>query len=159
MCGEPAQGVPVVMPYKNKSPSKKLRNIQRLLSFHLKKSAVKGKPVLTICPQVAISFLPTKPMLETSRNPSISINPGKTNLAICQGRSISIPGRRIFDPAILQACHSMFGKHPDLLDHAEIAKFNHYIQYKIAQGDPIESSIIYTPAGGAKKCLQCGELT
>ena len=153
------------MPTENISPAKKVRSLRRLLAFKLRncntpeKSVVKRFPVLSICPQVQSSFLPTKPHIEISIQPSISIKPKTPKLSTCPVKSISIPGRRIFNPAILQACQSMFGKHPDLLDQNKIMKFNHYIQYKIEEGDPIESSIIYTPAGGAKKCLQCGELT
>ena len=53
----------------------------------------------------------------------------------------------------------MFKKHPDQLVTEENIKFNHYRNWKTEMGDPLESNVVYLPAGGLRTCLVCGHLT
>jgi hypothetical protein len=118
---------------------------------------------LSICPQEYSSFLPSlrKPKLAISILPwiSTSAKPKNQNFSFSPINTISIPPKKIYHPAIIKACHSMFEKHPDLLESDEIRKFNHYRNWKIPKREPIEEDIIYLPSGGMKKCLQCNQLT
>ena len=147
-------------PYKNKSPAKRFRSIKRLVSFQYKLLfAANTSPTISIGHQEHISILPNNPLLTISVQSSTSTQPKPQNLSICPSSNISIPGRKIYHPAIIKASQSMFEKHPDLLTKEEAEKFNHYRKYKIDQGDPIEESIIYSPCGGMKRCLQCDQPT
>ena len=98
---------------------------------------------LSICPQTPITIPPTQqPKLATVKLTNIDINP-----------------KKIYHPTIINACNSMFNKHPDRLSTEEIVKFNKYKRWKSEIGDPFESNPIYLPIGGLRKCLICENLT
>ena len=84
--------------------------------------------------------------------PTLSFTPLKN-------AAISIKPRKIYHPTIINACEAMFKKHPDQLVSEEIIKFNHYRNWKPEMGDPLESNVVYLPAGGLRTCLLCGHLT
>ena len=131
--------------YKNTSPSKKLRSLKRLFSFLQSKvssNEAKALPKLTTTKQVSVSYIPPAPILNLTKN-----------------LPISIPPRRIFHPAVINACQSMFKKHPSQLSPEEVEKFNKYKQYKLQVGDPVEQNVVYLPIGGLRTCLQCGQPT
>ena len=131
--------------YKTTSPSKKLRSLRRLLTFlQSKKSSYEAK----IIPKITITTLP-----------SLSYLPPAPNLSITKNPAISIPAKRIYHPAIINACQALLRKHPSQLTQEEVAKFNEYKNYKLQQGDPLEDSIVYLPSGGLRTCVQCAQLT
>ena len=91
--------------------------------------------------------------------PTISFTPLKVKLSFVKNAAISIKPRKIYHPTIINACEAMFKKHPDQLVSEEIIKFNHYRNWKTEMGDPLESNVVYLPAGGLRTCLVCGHLT
>jgi hypothetical protein len=97
---------------------------------------------LSICPQMTINIPPEQPKLTVVKENQIDIKP-----------------KKIYHPTILNACKTMFDKHPDHLSQEEIQKFNHYRSWKSEIGDPIEANPIYLPIGGLRKCLICSNLT
>ena len=91
--------------------------------------------------------------------PSISFIPPIDNLTIVRNANISIKPRKIYHPAVINACEAMFKRHPNQLEQDEIEKFNHYRKWKADMGDPVEYSLVYLPTGGLRNCLVCGHLT
>ena len=88
-----------------------------------------------------------------------SIPPEQPKLTTIKLEQIDIKPKKIYHPTILNACDTMFKKHPDQLSQEEIHKFNYYRNWKSEIGDPIEANPIYLPIGGLRKCLICGNLT
>ena len=144
--------------YKNISPAKKLRSLRRLIAFRRNKTNQSiTLPSLQICAQENVSFLPTKPklglsILASTSTPVQSVN---HNLSISPVRSLSIPPKKIYHPAIINVCQSLFEKHPDNLQPEEILKFHQYKNWKLEKGEPIEEDLMYLPCGGMKGCLHC----
>ena len=86
--------------------------------------------------------------------------PGQqVKLSIDKAESTDIPPRRIYHPAVIRACLSMFRKKPGELNDEEIQKFNLYRAWKRENGEEIESDMVYNPASGNQPCLHCGHLT
>ena len=141
---------------------RKIRNIKRLLSFQFKKMPTK-QISLSISPQEASSFFPPKIQsnLVVSTPSSISIPPNlkkMSSLNIVKSRSISIPPRPVYHPAIINSCIKFFAKHPSELGQDEVQKFNQYRKDKAQIGEPLESEDIYLPIGGLRTCLNWGDL-
>ena len=128
----------------HKSPAKTIRSHRRLIEFLKSKtttpSVAKMSP--SICPQTTISIPREQPKLTANKQEQIDIKP-----------------KKIYHPTILNACDTLFRKHPDHLSQEEIQKFNHYRSWKSEIGDPIEANPIYLPIGGLRKCLICANLT
>ena len=130
---------------KHKSPAKTLRSMKRLIQFLKSKVVITPllKQNLSICDQTTIAIPPTQqPTLSVIKLPEMNIRPQK-----------------IYHPCIINACDTLFKKHPDNLSKEEIEKFNHYRKWKSEMKDPIESIPIYLPIGGLRKCLICTNLT
>ena len=148
--------------YKNISPAKKLRSLRRLITFRRNKTIQsKTFPSLQICVQENSSFLPTKPKLGLSilASTSTPVQSFNHNLSISPVKSLSIPPKKIYHPAIINVCQSLFEKHPDHLQPEEILKFHQYKNWKLEKGEPIEEDLMYLPCGGMKRCLHCNHLT
>ena len=138
--------------YKNKSPSKNLRSLRRLVSFRKKKSSPPKTQNLTISYQQQINIYPSLKM----RN-LIKENVSSVNVLPCkksQHLSFSIPmicsinpspSKRIHHPNIIETCRMLYDKHPDKLSHEEREHFSSYRQYKINNGQPIEEDSAYNP--------------
>ena len=127
-----------------KSPAKMIRSLRRCITF------IKMKMV---------SLLPISPNLSKTIFPTISFSPEKPKLSLETIEGIDIRPRKIYHPCIINACFTMFKKHPDLLAQEEIVKFNEYRAWKKERDDPLESNPIYLPIGGLRKCLVCENLT
>ena len=104
--------------YKNTSPAKKLRSLKRLFTF------VQSK-VSLVDIDIMLKLTPTK-------LPSTSYIPATPSLNLTKNQSISIPPRRIYHLAIINACQAMFRKH--LLSKEEVNKFNKYKEFKLQGG-------------------------
>jgi hypothetical protein len=128
----------------HKSPAKTIRSHRRLIEFLKSKTTTPSveKRSPSICPQMTISIPPEQPKLTTIKLEQIDIKPNK-----------------IYHPTILNACDTMFKKHPDQLSQEEIHQFNYYRNWKSEIGDPIEANPIYLHIGGLRKCLICANLT
>ena len=88
-----------------------------------------------------------------------SLYPEKPKLSFEKIEGIDIKPRKIYHPCIINACDTMFKKHPDLLANEEIIKFNEYRAWKKKRDDPLESNPIYLSIGRLRKCLICENLT
>ena len=88
-----------------------------------------------------------------------SLYPEKAKLSFDKIEGMDIKPRKIYHPCIINACFTMFRKHPDLLAQEEIVKFNEYRAWKKERDDPLEFNPIYLPIGGLRKCLVCENLT
>ena len=128
------------------SPQKTIRNMKRMIHFLKSKS----KPE----PESQQKCIPTQNTLAI-----ISISLKHHNLAYFKNEQISIRPKKIYHPTVINACNSLFGKHPDKLINEEILKFNQYRKYKLDLCDPLEANPIYLPIGGLRKCLICSNLT
>ena len=150
----------------HQSPAKLLRSVKRITSFLKKMNNI---PVTPKCPSIlsfhhlpGIDIPPLPPKLLSCKTlPCTSIAPiikekPKLSIRIC---TTSIPPRPVYHPAIVNASHAMFTKHPSQLLPEELEKFKNYQDYKIRIGEPLETEIIYLPSGGIRTCLNCGELT
>ena len=131
----------------HRSPAKIIRSQKRLIQFLKSKANACSfsKSNLSICPQITIDIPSTiglQPKLATTKLPEINIKP-----------------KKIYHPSIINACNSMFKKHPDNLSQEEIEKFNTYRSWKSQIGDPFESNPIFLPIGGLRTCLICANLT
>ena len=155
------------MCYKNISPSKKLRSLKRLAVFQQRKmstlyKAANPHKILSISTQQTTSILPLKPKLSITTLPSFyfpSKCPEKPKLSFKRNDPISISPKPIYHPAIIKACQAICSKHPDHLSPEETLKFNHYRNWKLQNGEPLEEDIVYLPTGGLRTCLACGQLT
>ena len=128
----------------HKSPARTIRSQRQLIKF-LKLKSIPSSPLnrsLSICPQTAIIIPPNQPKLAANKQTEINIRP-----------------KKIFHPTVINACDTLFKKHPDYLTKEEIKKFNNYKSWKSGIGDPIEANHIYLPIGGLSKCLICANLT
>ena len=158
----------------NPSPAKLLRNVKRITRFlenkpfqtpHNKSQDIHDvKKSLSFTTQKPFSYSPPDPRqkLVSSLLSSIDIPPvnkEQPKLDIIKSRSISIPPRPVYHPAIINACDAMFAKHPSKLDPDEVKKFKMYRTRKIQIGEPLEEEVIYLPIGGLRTCLNCRELT
>ena len=132
---------------KNKSPAKTIRSHRRLIKFLKTKTTESSlaKRSLSMCAQTTIVIPPI-----------ITKQPNLTSVKL---QEHNIRPKKIYHPCIINACDTMFKKHPDCLTKDEIEKFNKYRSWKSAIGDPIESNPIYLPIGGLRKCLICANLT
>ena len=93
---------------------------------------------------------------------SINILPNlkkMSSLNIVKSQAISIPPRRVYHPAIINACIAFFAKHPSELRQDKAEKFKQHIQDKAQIGEPLESEEIYLPTGGLRTCINYRELT
>ena len=72
---------------------------------------------------------------------------------------IDIQPRKVYHPSIINACDSMFKKHPDQMSKDEIVRFNVFRIWKTDNGDPLETNVVYLPIGGLRTCLICRHLT
>ena len=79
----------------------------------------------------------------------------KLALSIVKNTSHSIPPKRIYHPAIINASKSFYGKNPDELSRDEMIEFKFYLDQKKEIGDPVETSIIFQPSS-MRDCLHCG---
>ena len=131
------------MPTKHRSPAKKARSVKRLI-HHLQSKRINKNNTLTISHLTHINVLPAQHrfLIQTQKGSQISIRP-----------------RKIYHPTIIDACNSLFKKHPDLLQPEEIIQFNKFRKYKSEVGDPLETNVVFLPIGGLRKCLICGHLT
>ena len=155
----------------HQSPAKILRNVKRMTkfirrkSFNPKTASTRTKPA----PSLSIEHLPHLDISPSSRNElsfssqtTISIPPVNSQppkLSTVKLEEINVRPQKIYHPAIINACETMFTKHPDRLSKEEIEKFNQYRKYKLDIGDPLEANPIYLPIGGLRKCLICANLT
>ena len=74
-------------------------------------------------------------------------------------KSVKLKSLVFLLPTIINACETMFNKHPDHLLSDEIIKFNNYRRWKSEIGDSMEKNPIYLPIGGLRKCVICENLT
>ena len=80
--------------------------------------------------------------------------PRKPTLSTVCVSNVSIPPKKIFHPAIINATKAIYGKHPSELTLEETEKFNWYLEHKRNCGEPVESDIIYLPST-MRNCLHC----
>ena len=77
------------------------------------------------------------------------------SLSIVRNKAVSIPPKKIFHPAIINASKSRYGKHPSELSQEEIVQFNTYLKWKHDIGEPVQDDLIYLPSM-IRDCLHCG---
>ena len=111
---------------------------------HLRSKKTYKNKTLTISHLPHIDILPPEPILMIQNQ---------------EGSQISIRPRKIYHPTTINACESLFKKHPDMLQPEEVIKFNNFRKYKKEVGDPLETNVVFLPIGGLRKCLICGHLT
>ena len=104
-----------------------------------------------------------KPNLAVVKLPAIDIDPpcplSPPKLTIQPQHSVSIPPRRIYHPAVINACYSIIGKHPSQMTAAEDEEFQLYMQFKLSRGQNVEDDVVFLPIGGIRTCLHCENLT
>ena len=125
----------------NKSHAKTIRSQKRLIKFLKFKTIISplGKrSFISISPQSTVQIPPQQPKLTAVKLAEINIKP-----------------KKIYHPTVINACDSIFKKHPDNLSNEEIQKFNKYRSWKSEMGDPLEANPVYLPIGGLRKCLVC----
>ena len=124
------------------SPSKKVRNLSRLVSFLSQKlkHTFPKMPSLTIAPPSSISIKP---------------EPKKNRMTMTNVQSTSISPKTVYHPAIIRASLSMFLKKPGDLDPEENDKFLLYRNWKFQKGEQVEEDILYNTAGGNTNFLHC----
>ena len=164
-------GSPACIRMCHQSPAKILRNVKRMTNFIRRissnpkpsSSRIKPAPSLSIVhlPHLDISPSPQNKLSFCSQK-TVAIPPAnsrKPKLSPVKLEAINIRPKKIYHPTIINACETMFQKHPDQLSKEEIDKFNQYRKYKLEIGDPLEANPIYLPIGGLRKCLICANLT
>ena len=82
----------------------------------------------------------------------------KPILSVARCTPISIPPRKIYHPAVINACLAICDKHPSQVTKDEAKKFDFYMEQKRKMGQPVESDLIYLPTS-MRNCLHCGHLT
>ena len=139
--------------YKNKSPSKKLRSLRRLVSFRKKKSSPSKTQNLAISCQKQINIYPIPNIRNLIKEnvSNVNVMPGmkSQHLSFSRPTICSIepsPPKPIPHPNIVEACRMLYGKHPEKLSSEEREHFSGYRQYKINNGEPIEEDSAYNPS-------------
>ena len=82
----------------------------------------------------------------------------KRTLSTEKVATVSIPPRKVYHPAIINASKAFYDKHPSELSQEEKEKFKFYIQHKRSCGEPVETDIIYLPSSMRNR-LHCGHPT
>ena len=101
-----------------------------------------------------------KPNLTLEKLAPVDIAPWKLPcLSIESQPVISIPPKKIYHPAIINARYAITGKHhPNQLLPEEVKKFKAYIDRKLEMGEPVESDLLYVPTS-MRNCMHCGHPT
>ena len=125
-------------------------NLTRTLTNSTKPNAVQTTDCATL----------VKPNLTLEKLAPVDIAPGKLPcLSIESQPVISIPPKKIYHPAIINACYAITGKHhPNQLLPEEVKKFKAYIDRKREMGEPVESDLLYVPTS-MRNCMHCGHPT
>ena len=111
-----------------KSPAKLLRSVKRMTKY------IEQKPDLL----QPINIAPKIKVLSFFQSANVDIPPKHQNLSFTDVKTVSVLPKSSYHPAIIKACISMFDKKPDKLEPEEVKKFNHYRNYKLQNGEPIE---------------------
>ena len=136
-----------------KSPAKLLRSVKRMTKY------IEQKPdLLSIEKLQPINIAPKIKVLSFFQSANVDIPPKHQNLSFTDVKTVSVLPKPSYHPAIIKACISMFDKKPDKLEPEEVNKFNHYRNYKLQNGEPIEEDIIYLPSS-MRNCLHCDQPT
>ena len=114
--------------------------------------------LLTITKLPPINISPKIKVLSFSQSKNVDIFPKHQKLSFAEVKTVSVLPKPSYHPAIIKACISMFNKKPDKLEPDEVQKFNHYRNYKIQNGEPIEEDIIYLLTS-MRNCLHCDQPT
>ena len=72
--------------------------------------------------------------------------------------SISIPPRKIYHPAVINASKLVCNKHPSELTKEESSYMKNYLDRKREAGEPVELDPSYLPIS-MRNCYHCGQLT
>ena len=101
-----------------------------------------------------------KPKLTLEKLSQVDIAPGKLPcLSVVSQPVISIPPKKIYHPAVINACYAITGKqHPSQLLPEEAKKLKAYIDRKRAMGEPVEKDLLYVPTS-MRNCMHCGHPT
>ena len=106
-----------------------------------------------------MSFLAKRICISICPQSTVNIPPQQPKLAPIKLAEINIKPKKIYHPTVINACDTIFKKHPDDLNNEEIQKFNKYRSWKSEMGDPLEANLVYLPIGGLRKYLICSNLT
>ena len=79
-------------------------------------------------------------------------------LLITKSLPISIPPQKIYHPAVINACKSVYNKKPCELTKEESSKMKHYLDRKRELGKPVEHDPTFLPIS-MRNCMHCGNLT
>ena len=123
-------------------------------------SALDKQPCKPSCVDAAVQAVcdTADALCEPVHNLQPTYSKTQKKLTVDKPTLISITPRKIYHPAVINACLSMHGKHPSDLNDDEVNKFNLYIQWKRERGEPIETDIIHCPSD-LRACLHCGHPT
>ena len=167
-------GMPVLV--KQKSPSVQRRDKLRMLVFNAKRKEkqffeekhlleteikslqeemhFKSKTIARLEVEISVTKFNSKkpkPKLSIMKVSSHSISPTlkpKPVLSIVKvsNHEISPEPKNTCHPNIIEACRMIYGKSPDQLTDEEAQHFQGYREWKIANGQPIETDIAYKPS-------------